>query len=174
MPEEGTISRPKGDKHPIFNASLSAVLIIILLALVSAAIYVIPAALHSDPFTEFYLLGPNGKADNYPREFNISEPQPVIIGVVNHEHKDMDYDLVVMLENGTQKHKLYEDRISLADDAAWLKQVSINPPVNGTNMKLDFRLFENGNMTVPYRDCFLYINVTTPWVPQAMKARQAG
>jgi uncharacterized membrane protein len=173
MPEEITISSPKGDRHPVFNASLSVVLVIILLASVCATLYVISAASNSDPFTEFYLLGPNGKADNYPREFNISEPQPVIVGVVNHEYRDMDYDLVVLLENGTQKHKLYEDRISLADNASWLKQVSIDPPVNGTKMKLDFQLFANGDMTVPYRDCFLYVNVTTPWVPQSMKARQS-
>lgn len=165
MPEEGTISRPKGDKHPIFNTALSAALIIILLVSLCATIYMISVASHSDPFTEFYLLGPNGKADNYPRDFNISEPEPVIVGVVNHEYKDMDYDLVVMLENDTQKHKLYEERILLADNAAWLKQISIDPPVNGSKMKLDFQLFANGNMTVPYRDCYLYINVTTPWVP---------
>jgi uncharacterized membrane protein len=171
MPDEGTISRPKGGKHPVFNALLAIVLLIILLASVYATVNVISATSHSDPFTEFYLLGPNGKADNYPRLFNVSEPQPVIVGVVNHEYKDMDYDLVVVLENGTQKYKLYEDRISLADKAAWLRQVSINPPVNGTNMKLDFQLFENGNMTVPYRDCFLYVTVETPWKPQTVKAQ---
>jgi uncharacterized membrane protein len=165
MPEEGTISMPKSDKHRIFNLVLSSVLIIVLLASVSATIYVISAASHSDPFTEFYLLGPDGMADDYPREFNLSETKPVIIGIENHEHKDMDYRLAIVLENGTESHDLYEERVMLADNATWLKQVGIQPPVNGTKMKLDFRLFTSENTTVPYRDCYLYINVTRPWVP---------
>lgn len=156
---------PKRDKHHIFNLALSAALIIVLLVSVCATIYVISAASHSDPFTEFYLLGPNGMADDYPREFNLSETKPVIIGIENHEHKDMEYSLAIVLENGTQSHDLYEERILLADNATWLKQVGINPQVNGTKMKLDFRLFTNESTTVPYRDCYLYINVTRPWVP---------
>lgn len=156
-------------ERPLFKAALSAALLILIAISVCLTAYVISAASHGDPFTEFYLLDSNGTANDYPREFIMYEPQPVLVGVVNHEHRDMDYDLIVMLENATQSYTLYEERIMLADNAAWTKRVDIAPPINGTKMKLDFKLFANGDMSVPYRNCYLYINVTRA-MPGRVKA----
>src|SRR5712692_9394248 len=38
-----------------------------------------------EPFTEFYVLGPGGKAEGYPRRLLVGEPGRVILGVINHE-----------------------------------------------------------------------------------------
>jgi len=38
-----------------------------------------------EPFTEFYILGPEGKADNYPTDYVLGENGTVIVGIVNHE-----------------------------------------------------------------------------------------
>jgi hypothetical protein len=66
--------------------------------------------------------------------------------------------------------RIAEDRIPLADNATWQKQINITPPINGTDMNLDFRLFDSGDMTMPYRDCYLYINSTIPWRPSVKPA----
>jgi uncharacterized membrane protein len=164
MPEESANSSKAG-LHRLFSAAVSAALNLVLLVSVCATIYMIQVSSKSDPFTEFYLLSMNGTANDYPREFNISETQPVIVGIRNQEHRDMEYRLAVVLENGTTTYDLHEERVKLADNATWLKQIGITPPVHGAGLKLDFQLYNTENETVPYRDCYLFINVTKPWVP---------
>ncbi len=44
--------------------------------------------LAGERFTEFYILGLEGKADNYPDELTVGEEGRVILGIVNHEHED--------------------------------------------------------------------------------------
>jgi len=52
-----------------------------------------------EKFTEFYILGPGGKAEDYPTALKAGETGTVTIGVVNHEYRDMDYTLDVLLGN---------------------------------------------------------------------------
>ncbi len=53
-------------------------------------------------FTEFYVLDPGGKAEDYPTNLKIGEEGEVIIGIVNHEYTNSSYHLEVRLNgNGT-------------------------------------------------------------------------
>jgi len=70
---------------------LSLVLIAILLAAVGTTIFIIMSPQEGDRFTEFYLLGPTGRAADYPVEFMAGTPQTVIIGIGNHELRDVAY-----------------------------------------------------------------------------------
>jgi uncharacterized membrane protein len=36
------------------------------------------------------------------------------------------------------------------------------PNLLGSNMKMEFMLFKDGDMTAPYRDLYLRVNVTGP------------
>ena len=48
-----------------------------------------------ETFTEFYILGPGGQASNYPTNITVGQNASVIIGIVNHEQKTVNYNLIV-------------------------------------------------------------------------------
>ncbi len=49
-------------------------------------------------FTEFYILGPEGKAENYPRVLVLGERAKVTIGIVNREHEVTEYNVKILIE----------------------------------------------------------------------------
>jgi uncharacterized membrane protein len=97
LPQKLTI--PK-QEHPIDRA-LTIIFIIAILVVIAALIYVIAMPKTGETFTEFYLLGPTGKATDYPRNLTINEDAAVIIGVANHEHRLINYTIEIWLINQT-------------------------------------------------------------------------
>lgn len=119
------------------------------------------------PFTEFYILGPEGKADNYPTDYVLGENGTLIVGIVNHEQKPVNYMLEVKLEGTSLPLPPDQQYISLEDNETWEKAVTITPPFEGKNMMLGFSLYnedEKGvveeDVRLPYRDLNLRINVS--------------
>lgn len=120
-----------------------------------------------EPFTEFYILGPEGKADNYPTEYILGESGTVIVGIVNHEQKPVNYTMEVKLENTSLPLPPDQQHISLGNNETWEKAVIITPPFEGKNMILAFSLYNEDEKEVleegtclPYRDLNLWINVS--------------
>jgi len=70
---------------------LAIVLSAVLLVAIGTTIFIIVAPDEGEKFTEFYILGPTGKAADYPTEFMAGTPQTVIIGIGNHEHREVTY-----------------------------------------------------------------------------------
>jgi uncharacterized membrane protein len=79
---------------------LSVILIISIILAISMTVYVILTPKEGEKFTEFYVLGPNGTASDYPTNLKVGEEGEVIIGIVNHEYANITYQLEVRL-NGT-------------------------------------------------------------------------
>ncbi|WAI00695.1 DUF1616 domain-containing protein [Methanogenium organophilum] len=77
------------------DRALSYILIIAIVAAVVTTIYVIVVPKEGEHFTEFYILGEEGMAADYPDRFSVGTAQPVIIGVGNHEYKPVDYMIEV-------------------------------------------------------------------------------
>ncbi|GEM_PF-2073056 len=50
-------------------------------------------------FTEFYIMGPEGKAEDYPTSVQAGNRSRVIVGVVNHESMPVNYTLRISLNN---------------------------------------------------------------------------
>jgi uncharacterized membrane protein len=115
-----------------------------------------------EKFTEFYILGPDGKADKYPTKYTLGDQKPVIVGVVNHEYRNVTYDLIVSLNDSTTVSNIYSEQLTLGDNQTWEKNINLMPDRIGTNMKMEFLLYADGNMTTPYRECHLWVNVTQP------------
>lgn len=65
------------------DKTLSVILIIALIAAVAITIYIVVFPQPGEKFTEFYILGPNGKAGDYPSNLTVSESGNMIIGIVN-------------------------------------------------------------------------------------------
>ena len=121
-----------------------------------------------EPYTEFYILGPEGNAENYPTEYVLWENGTVIVGIVNHEQKPVNYTMEVKLENTSLPLLPDQQNIILGDNETWEKAVTITPPFEGTDMMLGFSLYKENEknvleegITVPYGDLNLWINVSS-------------
>jgi uncharacterized membrane protein len=148
-----------GDKQWVDKA-LTMVLIVSILLSVSMLGYLVAAPRQGETFTEFYILGPDGKADQYPTMFDIGDQKLVNLVVANHEHRNETYDLVVVLDDGINVTELHAEQLTLGDDQTWEKPISLKPDRAGSRMNIQFLLYADGNMTSPYRECNLWVNVT--------------
>ncbi len=83
-------------------SSLDRLLVVALVAsLVGAAAVVAYAAIVPRPgeqFTEFYLLNAEAKAENYPTNLSVGANATLLVGIVNHEGRPVDYAVVASLE----------------------------------------------------------------------------
>ncbi len=77
---------------------LTVGIVVMMIASVSLLIYIIVVPREGEAFTEFYILGPSGKAEGYPRNIHIQEEKFLLIGVGNHEHKRTNYTIVLTID----------------------------------------------------------------------------
>ncbi|SFM55275.1 DUF1616 domain-containing protein [Methanolobus profundi] len=139
---------------------LTIILVISILASVMTLVYVVVTPKQGEKFTEFYILGPERMADNYRTELVVGNSVDVIVGVVNHEYDVVNYSIVIKLDNETMDTPENLQHVALAHNVTWERPVSFVPAVTGTDMKLQYLLYRDDNMTEPYRDLHLWINVT--------------
>ncbi|HTY90208.1 MAG TPA: DUF1616 domain-containing protein [Methanocella sp.] len=144
------------------DRALTVVLILSILLSIATLAYVVAVPKQGEKFTEFYILGPDGKADNYPTRYVLGDQKPVIVGIANHEYRNVTYDMVVTLNNSLAVTSLYSEKLTLADNQTWEKTVNLTPDRAGNNMEMQFLLYADGNMSAPYRECHLWVNVTQP------------
>lgn len=132
---------------------LSIVLVASIIFAISATAYVIVSPKEGEKFTEFYILGPNGKASDYPTNLTAGQTGNVIIGIVNHEYKDINYKLVIKLNNKT----LNEQKITLANNQKYENKFNFTSTA-GDNQKLEFLLYKLPDENNVYRSLHLWIN----------------
>jgi uncharacterized membrane protein len=139
---------------------LSIVLVISILLSVVTLVYVVVTPKQGEKFTEFYILGPQGMADNYNTNLAAGESVDVIVGIVNHEYAPVNYSLELRLDNEIIDMPERLRHISLEHNATWEEPLSFAPELIGSDMKLQYLLYREDNMSGPYRDLHLWINVT--------------
>lgn len=83
------------------DQALTIILVIAIIVVIVSLIYVIAMPKTGETFTEFYLLGPTSMAEGYPRDLALQQNATVIIGVVNREHRLVNYTIEVWLVNQT-------------------------------------------------------------------------
>ncbi|WP_297467982.1 DUF1616 domain-containing protein [Thermococcus sp.] len=83
------------------DKALTVVLIVAIITSVGVLAYVVSHPKPGEAFTEFYILGPNGKAGDYPTDLKVGQNATVIIGIVNHEHRNVTYYVQIWLVNLT-------------------------------------------------------------------------
>jgi len=147
--------------EPGLDRALTIILVLSILLSVTTLVYVIITPKEGEHFTEFYILGPEGKADNYPTNYTLGESGKVIVGIVNHEYRPVNYTMELRLEN--RSLPLPEDlqQVKLAHNETWEKPLTLTPPLEGKDMKLEFLLFNETDKKTPYRDLHLWINVNS-------------
>ncbi len=135
---------------------LTVILIFSIIIAVGTTIYVIVTPKIGEKFTEFYILGPEGKADNYPTNLRVDSPSTILVGVVNHEYAYINYTVRVTLDGNI----LNVTRLSLDHNGTWEQNITFMPDKEGRDLKLEFLLFKEDNFSAPYRDLHLWVNVS--------------
>ncbi len=99
---------------------LTIILLVAIFASIMTLIYVIVTPKQGEKFTEFYILGPEGKAAGYPSKLWVKQNGTVIIGIVNHEYRTVNYTVEIWLVNATFQnnttvihHMYFFDRLSV-------------------------------------------------------------
>jgi uncharacterized membrane protein len=93
------ISLPKHETR--LDKVLTIVLVSCIIFAAGLTIFVILTPKQGEHFTEFYILGPNHLASDYPTNLTLGENATVILGIINHENTLMNYTIEVWLSNQT-------------------------------------------------------------------------
>lgn len=137
--------------------------------------YTIANPKEGEKFTEFYILGPGGKAEGYPEEFimkggkvlvvkygyspgipRVQDEGKVIVGVINRERQTTAYKIEVMID----REKVWgADSVTLQDNERWEQKVTLIPLKIGLSQEVEFLLYRGAD-TGPYLTLHLLIDVT--------------
>lgn len=137
------------------SRALTFILLSILLLTIGLTVYIAVTPHVGERFTEFYILGPSGKAYGYPTNLTLGQSGLVIIGIVNHEYEDASYRVVIALDNETIGEI---DGIMLKHEDSWVQSYTFTPQRAGERMKLEFLLYRAG-LEEPYRTLHLWVTV---------------
>jgi uncharacterized membrane protein len=154
------INEVMGKTESKTERTLSVLLAISFLVLIGTLGYVTFMPHEREPFTAFYILGPQRMAENYTTQYVQGQSGTYIIGVTNNEHKTMSYTMDVRLDNKSIPLPKNLQNIKLAHNTTLEEPLVITPSIEGKNMKLEFLLFNETEKKVPYRNLNLWINVT--------------
>jgi len=140
----------------VLDRVLSIVLVLAIVGAIGALGYVIATPKVGEKFTEYYILGLQGKAEGYPTNLKLGERGEVILGIVNHEQEEMNYQVKVMADGVEGRVKLWlEDENgevtsmtdstidveALAHEEEWEGTLLFEPLQRGEKQKLEFLLF---------------------------------
>lgn len=108
------------------------ILLSMILAL-SSIVYIIVQPKMGETFTEFYLLTPDGDATNYPQDIAIKQNISLLLGLINHEYKMMNYTIEVWLVNESVNYNKTTQKNETVYHNAWfLNEIVV--PLNYTEI----------------------------------------
>jgi uncharacterized membrane protein len=186
LPQQLRVLRTNISNLSTFDRILVGALVVMLVVSTSSIAYIISIPKRGERFTEFYILGENGTAADYPKLLARAENATVIIGVVCNEYKTTDYNILIELMplNSSASEKetytvLYTDasdlkksnasfalnistaiswNITLAHTERWEQEFTFNIDAEGS-YRLKFILFKEG-VQEEYRKVHLVLTVT--------------
>ncbi len=125
------------------NKTLFIILIVAILGVAGTLSYVIATPRVGERFTEFYILGLEGKGENYPREVVVGEQAKVIVGIINREQETMRYQVEITIEG------IIDSEIGpvvLAHEDQWEQEVSFTMARVGDKQEVDFFLYKEDKL----------------------------
>ena len=151
--EEPTL--PSVKKKKWMDRLLNIMLALAAVVCICTIVYAIATPKTGEKFSEFYILGTEGKAENYPRDVKLGSPISLTIGVMNHEQTETTYTVKVIID-GVNNRVL--PMITLAPEQKQEQVISFTPSKVGENQKVEFLLFKNAE-TEPYLTLHIWVNV---------------
>ncbi|MFH0847395.1 MAG: DUF1616 domain-containing protein [Chloroflexota bacterium] len=114
----------------------------------------------NEKFTEFYILGPEGKAENYPEQALLSSDVYVTVGVVNREYQPATYRVMITV-SGVKSEEIAIG--TLAHEQKWERQISFVAQSVGNRQEVEFWLYKDDKVEPYLQDPLrLYIDVMSP------------
>jgi uncharacterized membrane protein len=137
------------------NKILIATLAIAVLCIIGMLVYAATTTRTGEKYTEFYILGQNGKASDYPSQITLGENGKVIAGIINHEQTTTSYRIEVKIDNISSNDS---GPFSLADEEKSERIVSFTPQKAADQQKVEFLLYKNGQ-DQPYQSLYFWVGV---------------
>ena len=135
-----------------------ALAVMLIVALVGVVYVSMTPGAEADPYTEFYILGPDGNASDYPTDLSPGETGELVGGITNNEHQSMTYTVVLLLDS----ESVTEQTVQVADGETWEGEFRFIPEDAGVK-QLDILLYVGEDPDLddePYRKLELVVNVT--------------
>jgi uncharacterized membrane protein len=149
------LALPKWPRLRMADRLLALLLVLTLTGMGVGAYFLATSSPDSEEFTQFYLLGPDGKAEGYPTTVQTGEVFALILGVVNHEGQEASYRIQATIAD---RPALSLDSLSLANGEKREMPVALIATRKGSNQKVEFVLYK-GNDGAPYRTVYLWLDV---------------
>ena len=165
-----------------FNKSLSIVLGVAIFGALGVLCYTVAVPKVGERFTEFYILGIDGKAQDYPTEFTLDNGKvarvvygdgasevvagsgDVTVGIVNHEQQTVAYSVKLTIDGEPANIELggvaagFLGPFELRQGEKWENAIGIVPRHAGENQKVELLLFK-GSDALPENTLHLWIAV---------------
>jgi uncharacterized membrane protein len=152
---QGASSVRLADYRPASRARKLALIGLVAAVLLAAGITGLVLGTPRSSTTEFYLLGPAGRAESYPHSAVPSEPLSVIVGITN-EDVPASYAISVVLG---QERLASVGPVKLAGGESWQGQIQFVLPTPGSDQMVQFLLYKNPEAS-PSRRLQLPLDVT--------------
>lgn len=146
----------------LIDRILSVILILAILGTIGTLIYVVLTPKVGERFTEFYILGLEGKAEGYPKELLIGEEGKVIVGIVNREHELTSYQVEISIDGSAPE---VVSRVVLAHDQKWEEVISFKSNKAGDNQKVEFLFYKYKNSQVDQEPLSLHLWINIKEIP---------
>ncbi|MBN1857522.1 MAG: DUF1616 domain-containing protein [Dehalococcoidia bacterium] len=137
-------------KDRILTGTLTASIIFA----IGVLFYVLTTPKQAEEFTEFYVLGMEGRADDYPTVVPAGQPVDIIIGIVNHEGEPVTYKVQARLADDSDAVEIATEAESSAkvnshtftvgplnNEGEWENTTTVTPLVAGEQQQLQLLLF---------------------------------
>ncbi|MFW5927855.1 MAG: DUF1616 domain-containing protein [Thermoplasmatota archaeon] len=167
------INPPEWHNYDIIDKALVVATVGLLMASGGLAYHIATTPRTGEQFTELYMLGPEGVADDYPTNLTVNETGRVIMGAINREHEEVNYTLGVGLgdsyENMTllgniptdynitfdRNNTYYSTSFSLKNNEKWNHSLDFSISKPG-EYKFNVFLLRNEKL---YQDIHLWVTV---------------
>ena len=135
--------------------------------------YVVLFSHSPEPFTEFFILGPDGNASGYPTVLNVSQAGTVIVGIANHETTTIDFTIRIDLVGvriirdptsglnetfDVNRSTLAIINVTLSNGQNWTQPYIFRIDVVGL-WKAEFSLFRTGDLLHTFRQLHFFVTV---------------
>lgn len=142
-------------RQNLWDRVLIGLLVVVIIGAIGTLVYVAQPPKVEERFTEFYILGPEGKTENYPDVFVLGEEAGVTVGIVNREQEITDYNVKIII-NGQRVGEV--GVITLAHEEKWEQEVSFAPVEVGEKQRVEFEMYR-GSDNKAYHVLGLWIDV---------------
>ena len=137
------------------NKTLGILLAIALAGAIGTLVYTVAVPRIGERFTEFYILGPEGSAENYPRELISGEEGRVILHIVNREHETTEYRVEITIDGEKAGEA---GTVTLEYEEKWEQEAAFAATGAGLGQKVEFLLYKEKS-SEPYQRLHLWIDV---------------